>query len=173
MPDPDGNLVKEYHFHVYWDKDDRNQHESAMNLHAEIIHRASLGGSFVAKILRINLQPVGPHPSASYEVWVPIESFALVYSFFLHNRRDLSILVHPLTRHELLDHTDRSAFLGPRKKLHLEALIKLLDDVPKQYPELGLGYSNANRYWKQWGTTSLVVMGGLSVGLLLSYMLRR
>ena len=46
----------------------------------------------------MNMRPIGPHPIGSYEVWAPKEYFAHAMSFFMLNRDELSILVHPLTR---------------------------------------------------------------------------
>ncbi len=80
---------------------------------------------------------------SSFEVvWVPIESFALVYSYFvLHRPEDLTVMIHPLTTEETKGHTSRAVFLGKEVPLKLHALQHELPEVPKQYPELGLGYS--------------------------------
>ena len=80
-------------------------------------------------------------PTTSYEVWVPRESFAAAFSWFTLHRGNLSVLVHPLTRHELLDHTERAVWMGDSVPLDLSQLSPLLDHVPLQYLELGLGYS--------------------------------
>lgn len=44
------------------------------------------------------------------------------------NHGNLSILVHPLTRYEVLDHTDRSMFLGARLPLDISVLQQDLGD---------------------------------------------
>jgi len=56
-------------------------------------------GAFIAvPLFRVNMDPMGPHPVGSYEIWVPQETFNAVFSYLCMNRGNLSILVHPLTR---------------------------------------------------------------------------
>ena len=132
--------IKEFHFHVYWEVENSDK---AMYLH-DLIKSNDSSGIFTAKILRINSRPVGPHPVPSFETWVPFESFAHVYEFFLRQlpvSDGISVLIHPLTRHEILDHTTRATFLGKSYPLDLSVLHEELPEVPAQYPELGLGYS--------------------------------
>jgi len=49
-------------------------------------------------------------------------------SWFMLNHGNLSILLHPLTRFEVLDHTERSMFLGPRYPLDISVLSEDLGD---------------------------------------------
>ena len=51
---------------------------------------------------------------------------------------------YPLTQYEVLDHSDRSAWMGKPVPLDLTRLPEYVDKVPLQYPELGLGYSAPN-----------------------------
>ncbi|RKO89744.1 DOPA-like domain-containing protein, partial [Blyttiomyces helicus] len=131
-----------FHFHVYWLTRDAHAKEAAYKLRDRIIELNELG-FFVAVPLAItNDAPVGPHPVGSYEVWVPTEYFARAYSWMIQNRpENLSIFVHPLTKMELQDHTTRATFLGPSYPLYTEHLEDDLKENPRQYPELGLGYS--------------------------------
>jgi DOPA 4,5-dioxygenase len=134
--------IKEFHFHVYWFINDKETKEQAEGMRSEIL-RLNKEKYFVAIPLdTVNYEPRGPHPIASFEVWVPQEYFAKAYSWFLLNRPlNISVLLHPLTRHELLDHTERAVFLGSSIPLKLSALNTVLPKVPAQYPELELGYS--------------------------------
>ncbi|CAG8660674.1 2231_t:CDS:1, partial [Cetraspora pellucida] len=68
------------------------------------------------------------------------------YSWFLLHRGDLSILIHPLTKELVKDHTSRSAWIGPSVPLDVEHLPPILKKTPLQYPELGLGYSARTEY---------------------------
>ncbi len=133
--------IREYHFHIYWFLDDQTTKEQAMELRNKILELNKT--KLVAVPLEtVNHEPRGPHPIGSYEVWVPCESFAFMYSFFILNRpSNISILLHPLTREELRDHTERAVFLGANVPLKVSALEISLNKVPAQYPELGLGYS--------------------------------
>lgn len=75
-------IIKEYHFHVYWNENDENgsydwflyvacltdlfcsrdsERMLAMNIH-DMIQERIKENVFVARILRINRVPVGPHP---------------------------------------------------------------------------------------------------------------
>jgi DOPA 4,5-dioxygenase len=86
---------------------------------------------------RVNVAPIGPHPAGSYEIWVPRESFAEVFSFMALNHGELSVLVHPLTRHEREDHSSRKAWIGQPWPILLDQLPEDLETVPLQYPTLG------------------------------------
>ncbi|KAI8898370.1 DOPA-like domain-containing protein [Globomyces pollinis-pini] len=128
-------MIKEYHFHTYWFLNDPVTESIAVDLFNQI----SL--SNFGKPLRVNRSPVGPHPIGSFETWVPIEYFGEAYSFFTLNRKGLSVLLHPLTREEVKDHTERAMWMGAPMPLKVDQLTPLLDHVPAQYPELGLGNS--------------------------------
>ncbi|MBE2241687.1 MAG: hypothetical protein IAE86_02960 [Burkholderiaceae bacterium] len=55
-----------------------------------------------------------PHPRGSFEVLFTREAFADHVSWLMFNRPfGLGILVHPLTRLQLLDHTRRALWIGP------------------------------------------------------------
>jgi DOPA 4,5-dioxygenase len=84
---------------------------------------------------------MGPHLIGSYEIWVPIESFSDFYQWIVLNRGNLSVLVHPLTRFEVTDHTSRAVWFGDKLPLDVSVLTPELEVVPFQYPELKLGYS--------------------------------
>lgn len=56
-------------------------------------------------------------------------------------RDALVFLIHPLTRLEIRDHTERAAWMGGPLPLNLAVLSHDLGTAPAQYPELGLGYS--------------------------------
>ncbi|KAI9329843.1 hypothetical protein BDR26DRAFT_871988 [Obelidium mucronatum] len=124
--------IKEFHFHLYWLTQSKQARANVEKLLAQIEAR-NKDGYFVAKPLRINEGPVGPHPMSSCEVWVPIEFFGRFYGW-ISQVRPVDVT--------LLDHTDRIAFMGPQAPLFVEALQPpVLDTYPLQYPELGLGYS--------------------------------
>ncbi|KAJ3251032.1 hypothetical protein HK103_002928 [Boothiomyces macroporosus] len=136
---PSDFVIKEFHFHTYWFLHDKKTQDKAEELFYKI-QKSRFG-----KPLRLNYEPVGPHPIGSFETWVPIEYFAEAYSFFLLNRGELSVLLHPLTREEQRDHTERAVWLGKPIPLKVDVLPVLSDTEPRQYPELGLGYSK-NEY---------------------------
>ena len=65
-----------------------------------------------SQVPNFNTFPIGPHPAGSFEVWVPIEYLPHFMSFVLYNRGDLTVLVHPLGKTEIRDHTLDAMWLG-------------------------------------------------------------
>jgi len=58
-------------------------------------------------------RPAGPHPRGSFEVLFTREVFADYVSWLMFARPEkLDILIHPLTRSQVLDHTTRALWLG-------------------------------------------------------------
>ncbi|KAJ3158935.1 hypothetical protein HDU86_002104 [Geranomyces michiganensis] len=137
----DAGEIKEWHFHTYFLQNNRDSEAAATAIYNSLkTHLANK--DFVAVPLHtVNHGPIGPHPIGSFETWVPKEYFHTVYQWFLLNRAGLSILVHPLTREEVRDHSERAVWMGMPLPLDLDKLNPLLDKVPKQYPEYKLGYS--------------------------------
>ncbi|KAM6500980.1 DOPA 4,5-dioxygenase [Amanita muscaria] len=134
--------IKEWHFHIYFHQNNAAEHQAALELRDAVL-RLRQDGAFVAvPLFRVNMDPMGPHPVGSYEIWVPSETFASVFSYLCMNRGKLSVLVHPLTREQLKDHEIRNAWIGPSFPLNLATLPIKSDEIPLQYPSLKLGYSS-------------------------------
>lgn len=77
-----------YHAHIYYDAVTRPLAERL---------RQAIGGRFAAQLGRWHDQPVGPHPVAMYQVAFPVDEFPRLVPWLMLNRRELSVLVHPLT----------------------------------------------------------------------------
>ncbi|KAI9343774.1 DOPA-like domain-containing protein [Zopfochytrium polystomum] len=134
--------IKEFHFHVYWHTSDPSARAAALALRDDILRLNALGFFVAVPLARVNEGPIGPHPMGSYEVWVPTEHFARFYQWIVRNRNEkVSVLLHPLSKEEVLDHTTRAVFMGPSAPLWVDVLRPKLEHWPLQYPELGLGYS--------------------------------
>ena len=153
---PGHQIVKEYHFHVYWAQENLEQAAEALTLRDAIIMEVVAGNMTVvcngvtsdilpglddSRVPHFNTGPRGPHPVGSFEVWTPREFLPEMLSFMMYNRGSLSILVHPLGKTEVRDHTTDAMWLGPSFRLDLSTLNPDGGDDP-QYPELGLGYSS-------------------------------
>lgn len=148
--------IAEWHFHVYWHHTHADSISAMQRLHNNLLSAVNSPNSLFVAVCQgvelhrlnttlvppINHAPRGPHPSGSFEVWVPAKSFASALSWFSLNRQGFSVLIHPLTVLEVKDHTDRAMWLGDRWPLAVGVLSPLLPDIPKQYPELELGYSH-------------------------------
>ncbi|EIW85614.1 hypothetical protein CONPUDRAFT_135286 [Coniophora puteana RWD-64-598 SS2] len=134
--------IKEWHFHIYFHQKNAAEHHAALELRDAVL-RLRRDGAFIAvPLFRVNTDPIGPHPVGSYEIWVPSESFASVFSYLCMNRGELSILIHPLTREERKDHDIRRAWLGQPYPLDLTKLPISSEELPLQYPSLKFGYSS-------------------------------
>jgi DOPA 4,5-dioxygenase len=133
--------IKEFHFHVYFYQNNAESVKEAVALHNKI--QALVKSGFFHPVPgKIYHEPFMPHLIGSYEVWCAREHFARTYAWFLLNRGNLSVLVHPLTLEEIKDHSDRAVWMGSPFPLDFSFLVEKL---PKpdwaQYPELKLGYS--------------------------------
>ncbi|KAH0584547.1 hypothetical protein H2248_010078 [Termitomyces sp. 'cryptogamus'] len=138
--------IKEWHFHIYFHQKNTVSHLAALELRNAVL-RLRRDGAFVAvPLFRVNTEPMGPHPIGSYEIWVPSETFASVFSYLCQHHGDLSILVHPLTRDQRTDHEFRNAWIGPSLPLDLSTLPLRSDEIPLQYPSLHLGYSSKPQF---------------------------
>ncbi|KAF9453678.1 DOPA 4,5-dioxygenase [Macrolepiota fuliginosa MF-IS2] len=147
-PEPQSDLktvleteIKEWHFHIYFHQNNDEEHQAALKLRDTVL-RLRRDGAFVAvPLFRVNMDPMGPHPVGSYEVWCPAETFSAVFSYMCLNRGNLSVLIHPLTREHRRDHEHRIAWLGQPYALDLSKLPVYTEELPLQYAALRLGYS--------------------------------
>ncbi|KDO29524.1 hypothetical protein SPRG_05481 [Saprolegnia parasitica CBS 223.65] len=152
---------REWHFHTYFHAENPEELAKVVALrNALVANLESKDRRFVAVPLHhyvgnnttepqvrvkpthgLNLVPVGPHPIGSFETWAPVEHFAEVYSWFVANRNGLSVFMHPLTREEVRDHTERAAWMGTPLVLDVSTLETQLAEPASQYPFFQLGYA--------------------------------
>lgn len=85
------------------------------------------------------MEPIGPHVIGSYETCCNETVLNGAVSWFMQNHGNLSVLLHALTRYEVLDHTYRAFWLGQKLSLDLTPLSPDLGEEPicPHYP-----YSN-------------------------------
>ena len=105
--------IEGYHAHVYF--------TPATRAAAERV-REGLGAGFEVALGRWHDKPVGPHTEAMYQVAFGTHEFARVVPFLMLNREGLSVLVHPLTGNDWLDHGTFALWLGAPLPLKLETL---------------------------------------------------
>ena len=150
--------IKEFHFHVYFFQTNPTSVADAQRLRSSLVAGVS-AGSFVcvcdgvdgtvlpgfnstADVPPVNMEPRGPHPAGSFEVWVPREHLGGVMSHMMLNRGENSVMLHALSDHCIEDHTGRVMWLGA--PFNIDRTVLAFDDPEcdgLQYPELGLGYS--------------------------------
>lgn len=102
---------KAFHSHIYFDE---NKIVKAENFHKKFSQL-----SLPIQISKLIHKPIGPHPFPMFEVDFKGEHFLAMIHFMQENRDGLSILIHPLSGNEILDHTDHAMFLGKKEKLNL------------------------------------------------------
>jgi DOPA 4,5-dioxygenase len=82
----------------------------------------------------VNYGPHGPHPVGNFQTCCNSSSISHGVSWFTQNRGNLSIFFHPLTRWEIIDHTDRAMFMGKSLPLDLSFLSHDLGEPRKCLP---------------------------------------
>lgn len=102
--------INGYHVHVYFD---HTSIDFAVSL-TEQLHE-KLG----YQLGEVNQKPVGPHPVWSRQVSFKHHDYDAVMAWLEENRKQLSVLIHPLTENEYLDHTSSAVWLGPSLELDL------------------------------------------------------
>jgi aromatic ring-cleaving dioxygenase len=105
--------ITDYHAHVYYD--------AASKATAAAL-RDTIAARFTVKLGRWHDDPVGPHPTGSYQIAFDPELFATLVPWLMLNRAGLTVLVHPNTGEDLADHRDRALWLGESRALDLSVL---------------------------------------------------
>jgi DOPA 4,5-dioxygenase len=108
--------IREYHAHIYYDPATR---ERAAHL------RERVAAAFPAAILgRWHDALVGPHPQSMYQIAFPREMLAAFVPWLMLNRDGLTILLHPETGDDYIDHSAHAAWFGAVLPLRLEIFRK-------------------------------------------------
>ena len=109
----DPRRIRSYHAHIYYDPATRM---TAARL------REAIGAGFAVELGRWHDEPVGPHPTAMYQVAFAVEEFPRLAPWLMLNRDGLDVLVHPQTDDPYEDHTAHAMWLGRKLSLRLETL---------------------------------------------------
>ena len=132
--------ARRFHSHAYFDHTVTERVEEARAFR-ELIRR-TFAGNAELEVRAFHAAPAGPHPRGSFEVLFGREAFAAYVSWLMFARpREIDILVHPLTRSQVLDHTARALWLGTpltldRRMLDAEDARLLASDPPSKNPYL-------------------------------------
>lgn len=111
----DISSIEKYHAHVYFD-------ESTVRRAKALCSEA--GKKFLAQVGRMHHKPIGPHPSWSCQLAFDRSNHTDLLTWLALNRNGLTILIHPLTGNDLLDHTDYASWMGEPQALNLDAFKK-------------------------------------------------
>jgi aromatic ring-cleaving dioxygenase len=112
-PRADPERITHYHAHIYYDP--QSTRERAARL------RERVAAAFPAATLgRWHDALVGPHPQSMYQIAFPRELLAAFVPWLMLNRDGLTVLLHPETGDDYVDHTDHAAWFGAVLPLRLE-----------------------------------------------------
>ncbi|KAI1287331.1 Dopa 4,5-dioxygenase [Halotydeus destructor] len=137
----DDDEIFAYHFHTYYFQDDAEEKAQAASFRQTIIGLVSSGVFAECAVNRFNERPIGPHPVGSFETCCNKTSVPMALSWFMKNHGNHSILLHPLTRLQLVDHTESAMWLGEPYPLVLGAVRRPLA-APERCPDLDdIGHS--------------------------------
>ncbi len=114
-PRPIAHEIRDYHAHVYFTPETR---ENALAFQALI---ASALGPTLRYLGRLIDRPIGPHPIAMFELNFLPEHFATVVPFLMQNHGVHSVLIHPETGDDPLDHSTHALWLGRPLELDFRA----------------------------------------------------
>jgi aromatic ring-cleaving dioxygenase len=109
--------ITHYHAHIYYDP--HATRERAARL------REQVAAAFPAATLgRWHDAPVGPHPQSMYQIAFPRELLAALVPWLMLNRDGLTVLLHPETGDDYVDHSAHAAWFGAVLPLRLEVFKK-------------------------------------------------
>jgi|SRR5690606_16598656 len=103
------------HAHIYYESDSRDR---AARFRDKIV---SEFGDRV-RVSRLVDRPIGPHPVPMFEVDFRSDLLEEITPLFEREREGLSILVHPVSEEEVLDHIERAVWFGAKLPLKIDFL---------------------------------------------------
>ena len=101
----------QFHAHIYFNPKSQ--------VKAEAFHQKMQQSQLQDGTSPLRFELRGPHPHWMFTVTFTSENFMAMIEFMQKHRDGLSILIHPLSGNELLDHTDYAMFLGQKENLNL------------------------------------------------------
>ncbi len=109
----DPSTITHYHAHIYYDPQATRDRAARL--------RERVAAAFPAATLgRWHDAPVGPHPISMFQIAFPREMLAALVPWLMLNRDGLTVLLHPETGDDYVDHTDHAAWFGAVLPLRLE-----------------------------------------------------
>ena len=103
--------IQSYHAHIYYDPE--HTKETAAWVREELEQRFA-----PIRMGRWHDAPVGPHPTAMFQVAFGTELFETLVPWLMLNRRGLIVLVHPESGRPRDDHLQHAIWMGERLPLN-------------------------------------------------------
>ena len=111
----DISSIKKYHAHVYFNEFSVEQAKALCE---------EAGKRFNVTVGRMHHKAIGPHPSWSCQLAFDRSNHTDLLTWLALNRDGLTILIHPLTGNDLLDHTNYASWMGKPQALNLNVFKK-------------------------------------------------
>jgi len=108
------DAIHGYHAHIYY-RDDTERGQAA-------VLRGVLEANPEVRMGRWRDEPVGPHPLPMFQAAFPAAVFSEIVPWLMLNRDGLTILVHPETGDDVVDHRDNPLWLGEKLDLNIAFL---------------------------------------------------
>lgn len=106
--------IRDYHAHIYYEAQTRPQAEQL---------RAEMEARFPQAVYgRWHDKPVGPHPSAMFQVAFGRDLFPTLVPWLILNHAPLTVFLHPETGFPRDDHSKRAVWMGRQQTIDLDAL---------------------------------------------------
>ena len=124
------DAIASFHAHVYFDPATRDQAETLRQRVAE---------RFSVRLGRWFDTAIGPHSRSMFQIAFRKPLFPTLTPWLMLNRGDLSILVHPNSWNQRLDHMQHALWLGPPVHIYGERLSEAPLDDDEQDPNTAPG----------------------------------
>jgi aromatic ring-cleaving dioxygenase len=106
--------IHDYHAHIYYEAETRPQAEKLRAEMEKLFPQAVYG--------RWHDVPVGPHPSAMFQVAFKPDLFATLAPWLILNHAPLTVFLHPETGFPRDDHSKRAVWMGRQQTIVLDRL---------------------------------------------------
>jgi DOPA 4,5-dioxygenase len=119
-------IYKEFHAHIYQNAHEKNIYGQIRYSISQFVEEARFEASTIkmwgVKIGELYDSPIGPHPLPMFQIKFDERDFSSILNFLSKNRRGQSVLIHPVTGNELLDHQKHAIWMGKPINLNFNAL---------------------------------------------------
>ncbi len=109
--------TKPYHAHVYFEAETK---QTALDVVEKVSSQYNIAAG------HFHDDPVGPHPTGSCQLTVPINQLGEVVNWLALNRQGLTIFIHADTGDVMKDHTKHTIWMGTMPALNLDVLERLV-----------------------------------------------
>ena len=106
--------IRDYHAHIYYDAHTRPEAERLRAAMEMLFPQARFG--------RWHDVPVGPHPSAMFQIAFSTALFATLVPWLILNHAPTTVFLHPQTGFPRDDHSIRAVWMGSQQTIALERL---------------------------------------------------